>query len=342
MATSMWQQTEEMAKKHDQGGSLWLKLAGDGDKAVVVFLGEPHPREVAFVDGKYVEVDEKMKAAGTKASLRVALNVALYDSKEVKVLEQGVMFFKDLVRVREKYGLEKWAFEIQRHGAAKDPKTTYSILPEHQLSAEQQKAYPDIVPLITDVAPGDMFVRAESAARAMGWEIVAAVPEEGRIEATDTTQWWGFKDDVVIRITAQGTGSRLDIRSMSRVGESDLGKNADRIRKFLAAIKDAFPGTVTRIYYGSTEVGLAAMLGDADLARKPGSVGPAAIGVSLALTAGLVLFAGVARGFGSRDALRDALVGLALALAVFFFFVKFLNVNLPAGWLKPLLGAAGI
>lgn len=141
MATSMWQQTEEMAKKHDQGGSLWLKLASDGDKAVVVFLGDPHPREVAFVDGKYVEVDEKMKAAGTKASLRVALNVALYDSKEVKVLEQGVMFFKDLVRVREKYGLEKWAFEIQRHGAAKDPKTTYSILPEQQLSTEQKKIF---------------------------------------------------------------------------------------------------------------------------------------------------------------------------------------------------------
>ena len=71
MASSMWQQTEDMAKKHDQGGSLWLKLANDGDKAVVVFLGEPHPREVAFVDGKYVEVDDKMKAAGTKASLRV-------------------------------------------------------------------------------------------------------------------------------------------------------------------------------------------------------------------------------------------------------------------------------
>ena len=139
--TSMWQQTEEMAKKHEQSGGHWLKLAGDGDKAVIVFLGEPHPREVAFIDGKYVEVDEKMKAAGTKASLRVALNVALYDSKEVKVLEQGVMFFKDLVRVREKYGLEKWAFEIQRHGAAKDPKTTYSILPEHQLSAEQQRAF---------------------------------------------------------------------------------------------------------------------------------------------------------------------------------------------------------
>ena len=141
MTNSMWQQTEEMAKKHDQGGSLWLKLAADGDKAVVVFLGEPHPREVCFVDGKYVEFDDKAKQAGLKPSLRVALNVALYDSKEVKVLEQGVMFFKDLVRVREKYGLEKWAFEIQRHGAAKDPKTTYSILPEHQLSVEQQKAF---------------------------------------------------------------------------------------------------------------------------------------------------------------------------------------------------------
>ena len=141
MAMSMWQQTEEMAKRHDQGGSQWLKLAADGDKAVVVFVGEPYPREVCFVEGKYLPFDEKLKAQGLKASLRVALNVALFDSKEMKVLEQGVMFFKDLVRVREKYGLEKWAFEIQRHGAAKDPKTTYSILPEHQLTAEQQRAF---------------------------------------------------------------------------------------------------------------------------------------------------------------------------------------------------------
>ena len=141
MAPSMWQQTDDMAKKHDQSGSVWLKLQNDGDKAVIVFLGEPYPREVAFVDGEYVEFDEKMKAAGAKASLRVALNVALYDSKEVRVLEQGVMFFKDLVRVRNKYGLDKWAFEVQRHGAATDPKTTYSIMREHQLTPEQQRAY---------------------------------------------------------------------------------------------------------------------------------------------------------------------------------------------------------
>ena len=54
MATNMWEQTEEMAKKHDADSSTWLKLANDEDKAVVVFLGEPYPREVSFVDGKYV------------------------------------------------------------------------------------------------------------------------------------------------------------------------------------------------------------------------------------------------------------------------------------------------
>jgi hypothetical protein len=140
MAIDMWQRTEEMAKEHEQGGP-WLKLANDGDTAVVVFLGEPFPREVCFVDGKYLAFDDTLKAEGQKPSLRIALRVALYDSKEVKVLEQGLMFFKDLVRVREKYGLEKWAFEVQRHGAAKDPKTTYSILPEHQLSLEEQRAF---------------------------------------------------------------------------------------------------------------------------------------------------------------------------------------------------------
>ncbi len=141
MATNMWEQTEELAKKHDADSSTWLKLANDEDKAVVVFLGEPYPREVSFVDGKYVPADDAVRAAGHKVSLRVAYNVVLVDTGEVKVLEQGVMFFKDLVRVREKYGLEKWVFEVQRHGAAKDPKTTYSILPERQLTAEERKTF---------------------------------------------------------------------------------------------------------------------------------------------------------------------------------------------------------
>jgi uncharacterized protein (DUF1499 family) len=106
--------------------------------------------------------------------------------------------------------------------------------------AKQQAGYPDIAPLVLpDIAPADLFTRAEAIARAMGWEIVAAEAAEGRIEATDTTAWWGFKDDIVIRIAAEGTGSRLDIRSMSRVGDSDIGKNAERIRAFLAKVKEA-------------------------------------------------------------------------------------------------------
>jgi len=139
--TNLWQQTEEMAKKHDQSSSTWLRLANDGDRAVVVVLGDPFPREVVFIDNKYVVLTEKLKAEGNKGSLRVAFNVAMFDTKEVKVLEQGVVFFKDLNQVREKYGLTKWAFEIRRNGAAKDPKTTYSILPEHQLTPAQQEEF---------------------------------------------------------------------------------------------------------------------------------------------------------------------------------------------------------
>jgi uncharacterized protein (DUF1499 family) len=64
----------------------------------------------------------------------------------------------------------------------------------------------------------------------------ARAPEEGRLEATDTTRWFGFKDDVVVRVTPVAEGARVDVRSASRVGQSDLGANARRIRAFLAAL----------------------------------------------------------------------------------------------------------
>jgi putative tricarboxylic transport membrane protein len=68
----------------------------------------------------------------------------------------------------------------------------------------------------------------------------------------------------------------------------------------------------------------------------------ALIGWAGFVLAGAVLFACVARAFGSTRVARDAALGLALSLAVYLFFVKMLNVNLPAGWLQPILGAAGI
>lgn len=97
----------------------------------------------------------------------------------------------------------------------------------------QKQGYPDIAPLYVQSAPQATFQRALGLARRRGWEIVAAVPEEGRIEATDTTPLFGFKDDVVIRIAPTDGGSRVDMRSVSRVGVSDLGANAKRIRGFL-------------------------------------------------------------------------------------------------------------
>lgn len=100
----------------------------------------------------------------------------------------------------------------------------------------QRRAYPDIRPLQLPVPPAEAFARAERAARALGWEVVAAVPEEGRLEATDTTRFFGFKDDIVVRLRAEGGGTRVDVRSKSRVGVGDVGANAARIRAFLAEL----------------------------------------------------------------------------------------------------------
>jgi uncharacterized protein (DUF1499 family) len=97
----------------------------------------------------------------------------------------------------------------------------------------QRQGYPDIAPARLDEPPAQAFARAQRAARAMGWEIVASAPADLRIEATATTLLFGFKDDVVIRVTPQGQGSIVDVRSLSRVGGSDFGTNAKRVRAFL-------------------------------------------------------------------------------------------------------------
>ena len=104
------------------------------------------------------------------------------------------------------------------------------------IAAQQHQGYADITPLSLTIAPHQAFDRCLASARKMGWEIVASDPASGRIEATDTTFWFGFKDDIV-RIAAAPGGSRVDVRSLSRVGLSDVGTNAARIRKYLDALK---------------------------------------------------------------------------------------------------------
>jgi len=104
--------------------------------------------------------------------------------------------------------------------------------PGEEVAEQQREAYPEVQPLETTLSPAEAFSRAEQVARDMGWEIVAVAPEAGRIEATDTTFWFGFKDDIVIRVEPTAAGSRVDIRSKSRVGRSDVGANAARILDF--------------------------------------------------------------------------------------------------------------
>jgi uncharacterized protein (DUF1499 family) len=100
-------------------------------------------------------------------------------------------------------------------------------------AAEQKKGYPDIGPLVLNLAPMRAFANAERVAHAMGWEVVASSPITLRLEATDTSLLFGFKDDIVVRVTPVPNGSRVDLRSLSRVGGSDFGVNAQRVRKFL-------------------------------------------------------------------------------------------------------------
>jgi len=106
-----------------------------------------------------------------------------------------------------------------------------------KIAEQQQRAYPDIAPVMLASASDEAFARALEAARRMGWTIVETDPLTGRIEASDRTRWFGFIDDIVVRVAAAGGGSRIDVRSSSRIGTGDFGTNAARVRRYLAALR---------------------------------------------------------------------------------------------------------
>jgi len=106
------------------------------------------------------------------------------------------------------------------------------------LAAQQKQGYPDVQPLMLPIPPEAALVRARNIAMEMGWDVVATDPAAGRIEATDTTLWFGFKDDIVVRVVGAAGGSRIDVRSVSRVGRRDIGTNAKRIRAYLERLRN--------------------------------------------------------------------------------------------------------
>jgi uncharacterized protein (DUF1499 family) len=107
------------------------------------------------------------------------------------------------------------------------------------VAALQHAAYPTIVPAIVTIAPAAAFDRALATARTMHWAIASVDSTDGRIEATATTPWFGFVDDIIIRVTPDPTGSRIDVRSASRTTDTDGGRNAARVRTYLTRLTRA-------------------------------------------------------------------------------------------------------
>lgn len=111
--------------------------------------------------------------------------------------------------------------------------------PGEQVARLQRDAYPQIAPRFYKVGRQAVFDAALALARGRDWAVHAAEPAQGRIEASVTSRWFGFVDDVVIRVAESAQGTRVDMRSKSRVGRSDLGANAQRIEAFLADLDAA-------------------------------------------------------------------------------------------------------
>lgn len=107
-----------------------------------------------------------------------------------------------------------------------------------QLPLLQKGAYPDLAPLKTAMPVAKAFSEALHAAKSMpGWTIVAADADRGHIEANQQSRWFRFTDDIVIRVSRDEAGSRVDMRSTSRQGQSDYGVNAARIRAYMTALR---------------------------------------------------------------------------------------------------------
>ena len=110
--------------------------------------------------------------------------------------------------------------------------------PEARWKAVHRSAYGDIHTVHLPTSVADSINRAEALARDRGWAIARSDPAAGILEATETSFFFRFKDDVVVRARpAPEGGSQVDMRSISRVGSSDVGVNAKRVRAFLTDLQ---------------------------------------------------------------------------------------------------------
>jgi uncharacterized protein (DUF1499 family) len=111
-----------------------------------------------------------------------------------------------------------------------------------EVAAQQREAYPELQPLMVSADAATVFAAAKKVVDSMGMELVDASERDLRIEATQTSFFYGFKDDIVVRIVATPDATRVDVRSKSRVGRSDIGQNAKRIKTYLAKLETELNG----------------------------------------------------------------------------------------------------
>lgn len=149
-----------------------------------------------------------------------------------------------------------WYFETQKYPPIHDITTDTQNPPEfdaiapiranapnpikyegEEIAAIQKKHYPEIGTLYLEASPETAYKKALDAAKETSWEIVSENQSALTIEATHTLPWFGFKDDIVIRVDTTDTGSKIDVRSVSRVGLGDVGVNAWRIRNYLGEVE---------------------------------------------------------------------------------------------------------
>lgn len=116
----------------------------------------------------------------------------------------------------------------------------FTVTPTDYPSANaepQRAAYPDVRPLDLDLSFDDAFGLALALVEERGWKLLSADPDESQIEAIATSRLFGFEDEVAIRVSETDNGTRIDIRSRSRLGQVDRGANARRITKFLSDLE---------------------------------------------------------------------------------------------------------
>jgi uncharacterized protein (DUF1499 family) len=225
--------------------AAWLGLALAGLAALAVLLAGPGTRlgwwhfSVGF---RLLRWAAWAGLGGTAVSLGAAvIGGARRERRTVAVAAAGVLI--GLAAFGGPWALARRATGAPPiHDITTDPDDPPAFPPDYggpAVAAQQRRGYPDIGPAAFREPPDRVFAAVQAAARDVGWQVVSAAPAEGRLEASDTTPWFGFTDDVVVRVRPAAACTRVDVRSVSRVGRGDLGANAARVRRFLRALAGA-------------------------------------------------------------------------------------------------------